>query len=179
MRTKCSASSNETRLSAVGAHICARPTRAGLYYYRLNPLLSLGPGAEASIPRRRLRATPDPPFPTRAFSQRIGSKPAGATRRDATAPSTNLPSRPFSFAPKSSRFPANISPTRRRLTPAPIPFLSFLSSFLTHRFPTRHVLSLYRAFQSSASVASQLRPAFFFFFFLHSRKRCRGWFDCR
>lgn len=78
-----------------------------------NPLLSLGPGTEASIPRRRLRASPDPPFPTQAFSQRIGSKPAGAARRDAMAPCTNAPateSNPFDFRenPRASAGPSRI-----------------------------------------------------------------------
>lgn len=112
-------SSNETRLSPRRAHICARPTRARLYYYRLNPLLSLGPGVEASIPRRRLRATPDPPFPTRAFSQRIGSKPAGATpRRPARTKSFLLAHRPRNTR-KSTRFSANSRPSPRIL-PSPI-----------------------------------------------------------
>lgn len=112
-------SSNETRLSARRAHIWARPTRTGLYYYRLSPLLSLGPGVEASIPRRRLRATPDPPFPTRAFSQRIGSEPAGATlRRPARTTSFLLARRPRNTR-KSSRFLANSRTS-------PTPFANFL-----------------------------------------------------
>lgn len=75
------------RASRSGRGCCHHVDRAfalgrpelGFTTTRLSPLLS--PGAEASIPRRRLRASPGPPFPTRAFSQRIGSKPAGATSR--------------------------------------------------------------------------------------------------
>lgn len=144
-------SSNETRLSARRAHICARPTRAGLYYYRLSPLLSLGPGVEASIPRRRLRATPDPPFPTRAFSQRIGSEPAGATlRRPARTTSFLLARRPRNTR-KSSRFLA-ISRT------SPTPFANFLlcSVLLPSLSP---IIATLRPFVGSQRARHVLRVA--------------------
>lgn len=54
-----------------------------------------------------MRATPDPPFPTRAFSQRIGSKPVGATpRRPARTKSFLLAHHPRNTR-KSTRFSAN------------------------------------------------------------------------
>lgn len=144
-------SSNETRLSARRAHICARPTRAGLYYYRLSPLLSLGPGVEASIPRRRLRATPDPPFPTRAFSQRIGSEPAGATlRRPARTTSFLLARRPRNTR-KSSRFLAN-----SRTSPTPYANFLLLSVLL---LPLSPIIATLRPFVGSQRARHVLRVA--------------------
>lgn len=63
------------------SHSRSTPTGTSTTTGRESPLLSLGPGVEASIRRRRrLRATPDPPFPIRAFSRRIrGCDPAVAT----------------------------------------------------------------------------------------------------
>lgn len=77
------------------AHIFALlldPDRDFYYYWQRNPFLSLGPGVEASIRRRRrLRATPDPPFPTRAFSWRIrGCDPAVAMPRRRTPSSRRI-----------------------------------------------------------------------------------------
>lgn len=64
------------------AHVPAlslNPDRDFYHYWQRNPFLSLGPGVEASIPRRRRLRAPDPHFPTRAFSWRIrGCDPAVA-----------------------------------------------------------------------------------------------------
>jgi len=71
------------------------PDRGFYHYWQRNPFLSLGPGVEASIrQRRRLRAAPNPPFPTRAFSWRIrGCDPAVAMPRANTVVSRHRPQR--------------------------------------------------------------------------------------